>query len=117
MRAVRPEVRLCGARPLRPRATVRARAKTATPTQPQTQPKPREPEELRVERTGAIMDELEPDRSEPRALIVPKPYKSATDESKLEPDPGGMQRVDRMHLMCGGIQMHLNATHVECNAL
>ena len=23
---------------------------------------------------------------------------------------------DRMHLMCGGIQMHLNATHVECNA-
>ena len=22
---------------------------------------------------------------------------------------------DRMHLMCGGIQMHLNATHVECN--
>ena len=28
-----------------------------------------------------------------------------------------MQRVDRMHLMWGGIQMHLNATHVECNAL
>ena len=22
---------------------------------------------------------------------------------------------DRMHLMCGCIQMHLNATHVECN--
>ena len=28
-----------------------------------------------------------------------------------------MQRVDRMHLMWGGIWMHLNATHVECNAL
>ena len=28
-----------------------------------------------------------------------------------------MQRVDRMHLVCGGIQMHLNATHVECNSL
>ena len=22
-----------------------------------------------------------------------------------------------VHLMCGGIEMHLNATHVECNAL
>ena len=28
-----------------------------------------------------------------------------------------MQRVDRMHHTWGGIQMHSNATHVECNAL
>ena len=27
------------------------------------------------------------------------------------------QNAPRMHLMCGGIQMNLNATHVECNAL
>ena len=45
------------------------------PEPKQSQPKPREPEELRVE-TGANRDELEPDRSEPRGLIVPKPAKS-----------------------------------------